>query len=115
MLKAGNKRGAGRMELKAATCIATCATPAPVEVAATPAPVEVAEGAQLIINAGTTINVPIGKKIIVKGSMCAGDTPVGRLRQGLGAQCVSSGPLLHQYPMVPEVVMTLAMVCLIPI
>ncbi len=47
--------------------------------------VEVAEGAQLIINAGTTINMPVGAYIVVKGSMCAGDA------SGSG-MCVPSAP-----------------------
>ena len=39
--------------------------------------VEVAEGAKLIINAGTTINIPAGKFIDVKGAICIGDTACG--------------------------------------
>lgn len=39
--------------------------------------VEVAEGAKLIINAGTTVNVPAGVFVNVKGAMCAGDASCG--------------------------------------
>ena len=39
--------------------------------------VEVAEGAKLIVNAGTTINIPFGKFIDVKGAICIGDTACG--------------------------------------
>ncbi|MGB1678827.1 MAG: right-handed parallel beta-helix repeat-containing protein [Poseidonia sp.] len=39
--------------------------------------VEVAEGAKLVINAGTTINIPYGKFIDVKGAICVGDTSCG--------------------------------------
>ena len=39
--------------------------------------VEVAEGAKLIINAGTTINIPPGKYIDVRGAICIGDTACG--------------------------------------
>ncbi len=39
--------------------------------------VEVAEGAKLVINAGTTINIPYGKFIDVKGAICIGDTSCG--------------------------------------
>ena len=35
--------------------------------------VEVAEGAKLIINAGTTVNVPAGVFLNIKGAICAGD------------------------------------------
>jgi len=47
--------------------------------------VEVAEGAQLIINAGTTINLPVGAYIVVKGSMCAGDSACGATQAGTGS------------------------------
>jgi len=47
--------------------------------------VEVAEGAQLIINAGTTINMPVGAYIVVKGSMCAGDASCGATQAGTGS------------------------------
>ena len=47
--------------------------------------VEVAEGALLIINAGTTINMPVGAYIIVKGSMCAGDSSCGATQAGTGS------------------------------
>ena len=39
--------------------------------------VTVAEGAQLIINAGTTVNIPYGKYIDVEGAICIGDTACG--------------------------------------
>ncbi len=39
--------------------------------------VEVAEGAKLIINAGTTVNIPYGKFIDVKGAICIGDSACG--------------------------------------
>jgi hypothetical protein len=39
--------------------------------------VEVAEGAKLIVNAGTTINIPFGKFIDVKGGICIGDAACG--------------------------------------
>ena len=39
--------------------------------------VEVAEGAKLIINAGTTINIPAGNFIDVRGAICIGDTACG--------------------------------------
>ena len=39
--------------------------------------VEVAEGAKLVINAGTTINLPVGKFIDVKGAICIGDSSCG--------------------------------------
>ena len=39
--------------------------------------VEVAEGAKLIINAGTTVNIPFGKFIDVKGAICVGDAACG--------------------------------------
>ena len=47
--------------------------------------VEVAEGAQLVINAGTTINMPVGAYIVVKGSMCAGDASCGATQAGTGS------------------------------
>ena len=37
----------------------------------------VVEGAKLIINAGTTVNIPAGDRIIVEGSICAGDSSCG--------------------------------------
>jgi len=37
----------------------------------------VAEGAKLIINAGTTVNILAGDRIIVEGSICAGDSSCG--------------------------------------
>jgi len=39
--------------------------------------VEVAEGATLIVNAGTTINIPAGNFIDVRGAICIGDTACG--------------------------------------
>ena len=39
--------------------------------------VEVAEGAKLIVNAGTTVNIPAGKFIDVKGAICIGDSACG--------------------------------------
>jgi hypothetical protein len=39
--------------------------------------VEVAEGAKLVINAGTTVNIPYGKFIDVKGAICIGDAACG--------------------------------------
>ncbi len=37
----------------------------------------VAEGAQLIVNAGTTINIPFGNYIDVEGAICIGDVSCG--------------------------------------
>jgi len=39
--------------------------------------IEVAEGSKLIVNAGTTVNVPAGKFIDVRGAICIGDTACG--------------------------------------
>ena len=39
--------------------------------------VEVAEGAKLIVNAGTTVNIPYGNFIDVKGAICIGDAACG--------------------------------------
>ncbi len=39
--------------------------------------VEVAEGAKLIVNAGTTVNIPYGKFIDVRGAICIGDSACG--------------------------------------
>ena len=39
--------------------------------------IEVAEGSKLIINAGTTVNIPYGKFIDVKGAICIGDASCG--------------------------------------
>ena len=39
--------------------------------------VTVAEGAKLIVNAGTTVNIPFGKFIDVRGAICIGDTACG--------------------------------------
>ena len=47
--------------------------------------VEVAEGALLIINAGTTINIPAGSFITIKGAMCAGKAACGATQAGTGS------------------------------
>ncbi|MGB0612048.1 MAG: right-handed parallel beta-helix repeat-containing protein, partial [Poseidonia sp.] len=39
--------------------------------------VTVAEGAKLIVNAGTTVNIPFGKFIDVEGAICIGDVACG--------------------------------------
>lgn len=39
--------------------------------------VTVAEGAKLVINAGTTVNVPAGKYLQIRGAICAGDAACG--------------------------------------
>ena len=39
--------------------------------------VTVAEGATLVINGGTRINIPAGDRLIVEGSICAGDITCG--------------------------------------
>ena len=39
--------------------------------------VRIAEGAKLTINAGTTINIPAGKVIVVEGALCAGSASCG--------------------------------------
>ena len=39
--------------------------------------VEVAEGAKLIVNAGTTVNIPAGNFIDVRGAICIGDAACG--------------------------------------
>ena len=39
--------------------------------------IEVAEGSKLIVNAGTTVNVPAGNYIDVRGAICIGDTACG--------------------------------------
>ena len=39
--------------------------------------VTVAEGAKLIVNAGTTVNIPYGQFIDVKGAICIGDSACG--------------------------------------
>ena len=39
--------------------------------------IEVAEGSKLIVNAGTTVNVPAGNFIDVRGAICIGDTACG--------------------------------------
>ena len=48
--------------------------------------VEVAEGAKLIVNAGTTINIPFGKFIDVKGAICIGDAACGASAGSSSAQ-----------------------------
>ena len=47
--------------------------------------VEVAEGALLIINAGSTINVAAGSFITIKGAMCAGKAACGATQAGTGS------------------------------
>ena len=39
--------------------------------------IEVSEGSKLIVNAGTTVNIPHGKFIDVKGAICIGDASCG--------------------------------------
>ena len=39
--------------------------------------IEVAEGSKLIVNAGTTVNIPAGNFIDVRGAICIGDTACG--------------------------------------
>ena len=45
----------------------------------------VAGGAKLIINAGTTINVPANKSIQIQGSICAGDSSCGASQASTGS------------------------------
>ena len=45
----------------------------------------VAGGAKLIINAGTTINVPADKNIQIQGSICAGDSSCGASQASTGS------------------------------
>ncbi len=45
----------------------------------------VAGGAKLIINAGTTINVPADKNIQIQGSICAGDSSCGSSQASTGS------------------------------
>ncbi|HIL65723.1 MAG TPA: hypothetical protein EYG33_06115, partial [Candidatus Poseidoniales archaeon] len=45
----------------------------------------VAGGAKLIINAGTTINLPADKNIQVAGSICAGDSACGASQASTGS------------------------------
>ena len=45
----------------------------------------VAGGAKLIINAGTTINVPADKNIRIQGSICAGDSSCGASQASTGS------------------------------
>ncbi len=45
----------------------------------------VAGGAKLIINAGTTINIPADKNIRIEGSVCAGDTSCGASQASTGS------------------------------
>ena len=51
----------------------------------------VAGGAKLIINAGTTINVPADKNIRIQGSICAGDSSCGASQASTGHLFVSFG------------------------
>ena len=46
----------------------------------------VAGGAKLIINAGTTINIPANRTIQIEGSICAGDTSCGASQASTGSQ-----------------------------
>ena len=45
----------------------------------------VAGGAKLIINAGTTINIPADKNINIQGSICAGDGSCGASQASTGS------------------------------
>ena len=45
----------------------------------------VAGGAKLIINAGTTINIPADKNIQIEGSICAGDSSCGASQASTGS------------------------------
>ena len=45
----------------------------------------VAGGAKLIINAGTTINIPANKSIQIQGSICAGDSSCGASQASTGS------------------------------
>lgn len=45
----------------------------------------VAGGAKLIINAGTTINIPANKSIQIQGSICAGDSSCGSSQASTGS------------------------------
>ena len=45
----------------------------------------VAGGAKLIINAGTTINIPADKSIRIEGSICAGDSSCGASQASTGS------------------------------
>ena len=45
----------------------------------------VAGGAKLIINAGTTINIPANKSITIEGSICAGDSSCGASQASTGS------------------------------
>ncbi|MEC7272043.1 MAG: right-handed parallel beta-helix repeat-containing protein [Candidatus Thermoplasmatota archaeon] len=49
--------------------------------------IRIAEGAKLIINAGTTINIPAGKVILVDGALCAGSASCG------ASQASASSPI----------------------
>ena len=46
--------------------------------------VTVAEGAKLIVNAGTTVNIPYGKFIDVEGAICIGDSSCGASSGSMG-------------------------------
>ena len=45
----------------------------------------VAGGAKLIINAGTLVNIPANKSIIIEGSICAGDSSCGASQASTGS------------------------------
>ncbi len=51
--------------------------------------VEIAPGAKLIIQPGTTITIPNGSYIHVKGNMCAGDSSCGALGMGSNASRIT--------------------------
>lgn len=48
--------------------------------------VRIAEGAKLTINAGTTINIPAGKVIVVEGALCAGSASCGASQASASSQ-----------------------------
>ena len=48
--------------------------------------VRIAEGAKLTINAGTTINIPAGKVIVVDGAICAGSASCGASQASASSQ-----------------------------
>ena len=49
--------------------------------------VVVAEGAKLVVNAGTTVNIKAGTRIVVEGAICAGSASCG------ASQASASSPL----------------------
>ena len=57
--------------------------------------VTVAEGAKLIVNAGTTINLPPGTFIDVEGAICIGETSCGASSGSAGNQARLFGQLLR--------------------